>query len=97
MEQGRESGGSEPHLFSCSDGVDYLVKVSNNQQNGEVLINETVCGLCLDWIGVQHPATATANIRASLLQVTPGLSGVVLGSETHKVLSHSTIPVLVLH
>jgi hypothetical protein len=67
-----ECGGSQPHLFECSDGLRYLVKASNNPQGGRVLVNEAVGGLCMDWLGVQHPQATIVNLPADLLASSPG-------------------------
>src|SRR2546421_10268254 len=60
MEPRNESGGSEPHRFTCSDGEDYLVKASNNPQKGRVLVNELVCGPLL---GLARGATPRVGDR----------------------------------
>ncbi len=66
-----ESGGSEPHLFDSSDGR-YMVKTTTNPQGKRVLVNELVGGLCLDYLGVSHPAPALVDLSKDLLDISPG-------------------------
>jgi hypothetical protein len=66
-----ESGGSEPHLFATTGG-NFLVKASNNPQGLRVLVNELVGGLCLDWIGVNHPSTGIVTIAAAVIAASNG-------------------------
>jgi len=66
-----ESGGSQPHVFHCDDGLSYMVKASNNPQDGRVLVNEVVAGLALDWLGVKHPKTAIVDLSEALLDASP--------------------------
>ena len=70
--QAGESGGSEPHMFECSDGKRYLVKASNNPQGGRVLVNEVIGGLCLEWLGINHPCIAVVELDPALLAASPG-------------------------
>lgn len=66
-----ESGGSQPHVFDTPEGA-FLVKASNNPQGLRVLPNELVAGLCLDWLGVEHPRPGTIDLPAPLLHASPG-------------------------
>jgi hypothetical protein len=74
MEQGKESGGSEPHLFATKDGQ-FMVKANNNPQmtgEGKIIVNELVGGLCLDWLGVAHPHPAVVNVSQAVIDDSPG-------------------------
>jgi len=70
-----ESGGSEPHLFSTSDGP-HMVKANNNPQlrggTARILVNELIAGLCLDWLGVKHPEPAIVNVPQPVIEDSPG-------------------------
>jgi hypothetical protein len=74
MEPGKESGGSEPHLFATDDGS-YMVKTCNNPQlpgAPRLLVNELVGGLCLDWLEVKHPECAVIDVPSEVIQDSPG-------------------------
>src|SRR5437879_6275780 len=66
-----ETGSSEPHRFHTDHGV-YLVKARNNPQGQRVLANQLVGGLCLDWLGVHHPAPAIVSIPEAVIEESPG-------------------------
>ncbi len=69
-----EAGGSEPHLFSTSDGP-YMVKATNNPQiagSSRMLVNELVAGICMDWLGIKHPSPAVVNVPQSVIDDSPG-------------------------
>lgn len=89
MNPGLEGGGSQPHVFSTTAGP-YMVKVMNNPQGPRVLTNELVGGLCLDWLGVNHPRPAIIDVPAEAVEDSPGAkfadgtvlaSGLAFGSE----------------
>jgi hypothetical protein len=84
-----ESGGSQPHRFLTDEGL-YLVKARNNPQGERVLVNELVGSLCLDWLGVLHPAAAVIQIPPEVIEDSPAArfqdgtpleSGLAFGSE----------------
>src|SRR5207245_1338837 len=86
---GNEGGGSQPHLFE-TDGGFYIVKTRNNPQGERVLANELVGGLCLDWMGIKHPASAVVDIPADVITDSPSArfsdgnqlqNGLAFGSE----------------
>lgn len=62
-----EGGGSDPHVFLCSDGNRYLVKAANNPQGPRVLVNELVGSLCLDWLEIKHPPPAIVEVPQAVL------------------------------
>jgi hypothetical protein len=39
-----EAGGAEAHIFADADGVEYLVKATNNPQGGKVVVNDLIGG-----------------------------------------------------
>ena len=67
----QESGGSQPHVFEGDDGGYYMTKVVNNPQGSMVLVNEFVGGLLLDWLGVNHPASAIVEIPEDVVEDSP--------------------------
>jgi len=78
-----------------------MVKASNQPQKGRVLINETVAGLALDWLGAHHPAPAIVDLDAGLLAASPNAkfsdgvplaAGLSFGSEYIASEPHGTIP-----
>src|SRR5207249_4044794 len=71
MSPGAEGSGSQPHVFETERGA-YMVKVSNNPQGEHVLLNELIAGLCLDWLGVRHPAPAVVHVADELIKASPG-------------------------
>jgi hypothetical protein len=66
-----ESGGSEPHLFATTSG-NFLVKASNNPQGLRVCVNELVGGLCMDWLGINHPTPGIVHISAAVIAASNG-------------------------
>lgn len=72
LDPAKESGGAEAHIFADADGVEYLVKATNNPQGGKVVVNDLVGGLALEWLGVLHPPTALVDVPASLIAISPG-------------------------
>jgi hypothetical protein len=71
MDQSKETGGSQPHLFETTD-VPHMVKTLNNPQGPHVPVNELVGSLCLAWLDVIHPPGAIVDIADDLLQVSSG-------------------------
>ncbi len=67
-----EGGGAEAHIFADANGVEYLVKATNNPQGGKVVVNDVIGGLALEWLGVLRPPTAIVNVPQALIDVTPG-------------------------
>jgi hypothetical protein len=68
---GDETGGSQPHVFGTEDG-EYMVKVKNNPQGARILINELLGGLCMDWLGIDHPASAVVDVPEEVITSSPG-------------------------
>lgn len=67
-----EQGGAEAHIFADAEGVEYLVKATNNPQQGKVVVNDLVGGLALEWLGVLRPPTAIVTVPQALIDATPG-------------------------
>jgi hypothetical protein len=67
-----EAGSSEAHIFADIDGIEYLVKATNNPQAGKVVVNELVSGLALEWLGVLRPPTAIVTVPLALIAASPG-------------------------
>lgn len=81
-----EGGGSRPQLFESDDQQRlYVAKDSNNPQGLRVLVNELVVSLCLDFLGVEHPAGVIIDLPRDLLAISPETSslgpGEAFGSE----------------
>jgi hypothetical protein len=55
-------GGTQAHLFLADDGQHYVVKFANNPLGPRVLVNEVICSLLLDAIGVRVPQIAYMRI-----------------------------------
>jgi hypothetical protein len=55
-------GGTQAHLFVADDGQHYVVKFANNPLGPRVLLNEVICSLLLDAIGVRVPPIAYMRI-----------------------------------
>jgi hypothetical protein len=96
-----EQGGSQPHLFQ-TDAGQFLVKVANNPQGRQVLPNELVAGLCLHWLGVDHPRTVVVDIQEAVIidspearftDGTPLCAGLAFGSEYWPSDPGGTVPV----
>jgi hypothetical protein len=67
----KEGGSSQPHVFDTPAGS-FLVKAQNNPQGLRVLSNELVGGLCLNYLGVDHPQPAIVNLPDEILKGSPG-------------------------
>jgi hypothetical protein len=67
-----EAGGAEAHIFADADGVEYLVKATNNPQGGKIVVNDLVGGLALEWLGVLRPPTAVVTVPQALIKMSPG-------------------------
>jgi hypothetical protein len=66
-----EQGTAQAHIFADADGVEYLVKATNNPQGGKVVVNDLVGGLALEWLGVLRPPTAIVTVPQALIDATP--------------------------
>jgi hypothetical protein len=67
-----ENGGADAQIFACAQGVEYLVKATNNPQGGKVVVNDLIGGLALEWLGVLRPRTTIVNIPQSVIDMSPG-------------------------
>jgi hypothetical protein len=57
-----EQGGAEAQVFADADGCEYLVKATNNPQDGKIVVNDLIGGLALAWLGVLHPPTVIVDV-----------------------------------
>lgn len=63
--RGGLAGGSNPQIYACDDGHQYVVKVPTNPQGKIILANEAVGALCLDFLHVLHPKAALVALTSS--------------------------------
>ncbi len=69
----RMRGGSQPHLFRCEDGENYVVKFRNNPQHVRILANEMLAGRLALLIGLPVARPAFVQVPAALIEGSPGL------------------------
>lgn len=69
----RMRGGANSHLMLADDGCYYVVKFRNNPQHPRVLINELICYVLLDHLGLPHPGWSIVQVPASLIERSPDL------------------------
>ena len=69
----RMRGGTQAHLFRCSDGNFYVVKFKNNPQHIKVLANEMLATLLASFAGLPVPSVAVVNVSEWLIRTTPDL------------------------
>lgn len=66
-------GGANSHLMLADDGCYYVVKFRNNPQHARVLINELICYVLLDRLGLPTPGWAIVEVSPSLIERCPEL------------------------
>ncbi len=69
----RMRGGTQAHLFRCSDGFFYVVKFRNNPQHLRVLANEMLGTLLANLAGLPVPRVAIVDVAEWLIENTPEL------------------------
>jgi hypothetical protein len=75
-------GGTQAHLVVADDGQHYVVKFANNPLGPRVLINEVICSVLLDAIGVRVARIAYMRIPDELAD-NPGV-GIVRGERIER-------------
>lgn len=70
----RMRGGANSHLMRAGDGRYYVVKFRNNPQHTRVLVNELICSVLLDYLGLPAPGWEIVEVPAELIEVSPGLT-----------------------
>ena len=70
---GRLRGGSQSHLFRCSDGNDYAVKFPNNPQGSKTLVCDLLGTLLATYLGLPTRPCCIVEIPQALVQQTDRL------------------------
>lgn len=55
-------GGSQPQVYLCDDGAEYVVKHANNPQCRRVLANEWIATRLAAWLGLPVPELAIVDV-----------------------------------
>ncbi len=77
----RMRGGANAHLLLADDGQYYVVKFSNNPQHRRVLVNEAICCVLLDYLGLPAPGWQVVEVPQTLIDLDPALC-ITQGRET---------------
>ncbi len=66
-------GGANSHLLLADDDCYYVVKFRNNPQHARVLVNELICYVLLDRLGLPTPGWSIVEVSPSLIERCPDL------------------------
>ena len=66
-------GGANAHLMAADDGRYYVVKFRDNPQHSRILVNELVCYVLLDYLGLPVPRWELVEVGPEMIAATPGL------------------------
>jgi len=66
-------GGANSHLMLADDDCYYVVKFRNNPQHSRVLINELICYVLLERLGLPTPGWSIVEVSPSLIERDPQL------------------------
>ena len=69
----RMRGGANAHLLLADDDQYYVVKFSNNPQHRRVLVNEAICYVVLDYLGLPTPGWEVVEVPQALIDLDPAL------------------------
>lgn len=69
----RMRGGANAHLVLADDDQHYVVKFSNNPQHRRVLVNELICYVLLDYLGLPSPGWQVVEVPNSLIEADAAL------------------------
>lgn len=69
----RMRGGANAHLVLADDDQHYVVKFSNNPQHRRVLVNELICYVLLDYLGLPSPGWQLIEVPQELIRLDPEL------------------------
>jgi hypothetical protein len=64
----RMGGGSQSHLMGCSDGHYYVLKLQGNPQGDRMLVNELVCAVLAEHLGLPIPRSAIVAVPNELIR-----------------------------
>src|SRR5690606_24162495 len=70
----RMRGGANSHLLLADDDCYYVVKFRNNPQHARVLVNELICYVLLDRLGLPTPGWSIVEVSPSLIERCPDLA-----------------------
>ena len=74
-------GGSSSHMLLAEDDKYYVVKFRDNPQHARILVNELICYVLLDYLGLPVPAWEIVEVPDDLIEATPELT-LEFGRET---------------
>ena len=67
-------GGANAHMMEVDNSSYYVVKFRNNPQHSRVLVNELICYVLLDYLGLPSPGWDLIEVTPELIERTPGLT-----------------------
>ena len=79
----RMRGGASSHLLLAEDEQYYVVKFRDNPQHARILVNELVCYVLLDYLGLPAPDWKIVEAPEPLIESTPELT-LAFGKETRR-------------
>lgn len=77
----RMRGGSSAHMLLAEDEQYYVVKFRGNPQHARILVNELICYVLLDYLGLPTPGWKIIDVPEDLIEATPELT-LEFGRET---------------
>lgn len=70
----RMRGGSSAHMMLADDEHYYVVKFRDNPQHSRVLVNELICYVLLDYLGLPVPGWEIVDVPEYLIEAAPELT-----------------------
>jgi hypothetical protein len=67
-------GGASSHLLLAEDERYYVVKFRDNPQHARILVNELICYVLLDYLGLPIPGWQIVEVPEALVDATPELT-----------------------